>query len=162
MKYTIKIIVFALFATFISACGDDKKTTQQAPQAKIKNHQPAFTPNKAVILIGKTRYTLPIRLCSKPRTDRFKGQSITHYSVLAQQGLVGQKRVTYPVFSISGVTGKKGDISSYKLELKNNGVKKTYSGKAPFNLFNGNKLHYKGMTTKGNGSIPVEIFISCK
>lgn len=165
MKQLIKIIITTLLSTTmmigLTACNNDEKATNTKNTTKVTHSTTLTTKNTAIIRINKKDYNLPIRLCNKPRTNTFKGQSITHYSVLAQQGLVENKKVSYPIFSISGVTGSKKSTSNYRLELNNKGLKTTYSGKAPYNIFTGNTLHYKGQTKEGKNTVPIEITINC-
>ena len=165
MKQLIKIILITLLPVTtvigLTACDNSEKTINPKKLKKATHNTTSTIKNTAIIKIGQKDYNLPIRLCNKPRTSTFKGQSITHYSVLAQQGLVENKKVSYPVFSISGVTGDRKSTSNYKLELNNKGLKTTYSGKAPYNIFNGNTLHYKGQTKQGKKTIPIEITINC-
>ncbi len=164
----IHIMLFTLLVTAISACDSDKKNkdktikTQARPAVSTPvAKQKSILANTAKITISEKSYTLPIRLCNKPRTDTFKGQSITHYSILAQNSPIGAKKIIFPIFSISGVTGDKGNIANYKLELNSNGLKKTYSGKAPYEIFDSGKIHYKGKTKEGKKIVPIEIRVNC-
>lgn len=159
---TIKILISLLILISITACDSDKKDTKPHNRAKTPIiTQTTMADNTAMIAINNKRYSLPVRLCNKPSTRNFKGQSITHYSVLAQQSPTGSKQISFPIFSISGVTGDKGNISNYKLELSNNGQKVVYSGKAPYDIFDGKTLHYKGQTKEGKKTVSIEITINC-
>lgn len=147
MKSIIKISLIALLLTAISAC-DNSDSSGSSNKAAL---------NEALITINKTLYHLPIQVCNKPRTDTFKGQSITHYSIVAQ-GITGKTKI---VLLLNGVKSKE-NITNYKVELHQNGSVTTMLGKMPYENFDGKFLDYKGQTIVAKKSYPLEIHLNCK
>lgn len=149
MKHLLKITLTTILLSSLSAC-DNKDSTKIISNIKA---------NTAVITIGnKAAYHMPVQVCNKPRTDTFKGQSITHYSIVAQSN----KNKVKATLLINGVKGKKEDIANYKLELNDNGERKTFLGKAPYKIFDGSIFHYIGRANTIEESHPIEITINCK